>query len=510
MCIDYTDLNKHFPKDPFPLPCIDQVVDSTAGSVLLCFLDCYSGYHQIALHPDDEDKTTFITPHNIYCYKVMTFGLKNAGATYQKAIQKCLESQIGKTVEAYIDDVVVKTTEEDKLISDVSETFANLREFQWKLSPTKCVFGMPSSLLLGFMVGHRGIETNPAKVDAIRNMAKPSNKKDVMKLTRMMAALGRFISKPGEKGLPFLKLLKKADKFMWDNEAQKAFEALKESLTMPPIMTPPVPKETFLLYISATTNVVSTVLVAKREEEGQAYPVQRPVYYVSEDLADAKTRYTQPQKLLYVLLITSRKLRHYFQAHKIVVPSSFPLGEIIHNRDANGRIVKWSVELGEFEIKFFPRQVIKSQILADFVSEWTEIPMPPPKERPEQWIMYFDGALNLEGAGASVLLICPQGEQLKYVLQIHYKASNNGAEYEALIHGLRIAVSLGIKRLLAFGDSMVIIEQVNKEWDCVKDTMDAYCAEIRKLEGHFEGIEFQHIQQNNNVAANVLSKLDSR
>jgi hypothetical protein len=191
-----------------------------------------------------------------------------------------------------------------------------------------------------------GVTANPVKVNAIRNMDKPSNKKDVMKLTGMMAVLGPFISKLSEKRLPFFKLLKKANKFVWDDETQKAFEPLKESLTTPPIMTPPVPKEILLIYISVTTNVVSTVLVAEQEEEGQAYPIQRPVYYVSEVLADAKTRYSQPQKLLYALLIMSRMLHHYFQAHEITVQSSFPLGEIIHNRDANGLNVTWSVELG--------------------------------------------------------------------------------------------------------------------------------------------------------------------
>jgi hypothetical protein len=125
MCIDYTDLNRHYPKDPFPLPRIEQVVDSTAGSVLLCFLDCYSGYNQIALKVSDQDKTTFITPHGIYCYTTMSFGLKNVEATYQKAIQKCLESQIGKNIEAYINDVVVKTTDENNLIIDLPRPSPN-------------------------------------------------------------------------------------------------------------------------------------------------------------------------------------------------------------------------------------------------------------------------------------------------------------------------------------------------------------------------------------------------
>jgi hypothetical protein len=233
------------------------------------------------------------------------------------------------------------------------------------------------------MMSHRGMEANPTKVDAISRMNRPTRKKDVMKLTGMMAVLGRFISKLGEKGLPFFKLLKKSDRFKWTNEADQALEELKTFLTTPPVMVPPTPKETLLLYISASTQVVSAVLVAEQPKEGHQYPVQRPVYYISEVLSDSKVRYSQPQKMLYALLITSHKLRHYFQSHKIKVVSSFPLGEILRNRDTVGRIVKWSVELGEFDPEFYPQQAIKSRILTDFVSEWTETQQPPPAEKLE-------------------------------------------------------------------------------------------------------------------------------
>jgi hypothetical protein len=213
MCVDYTDLNKHCPKDHFGLPLIDQVIDSTAGCVLLCFLDCYSGYHRIALKEEDQIKTAFITPFEIYAYKTMSFGLKNAGATYQRAIQMCFTNQLHRNIETYVDDVVIKSRNPEGLIVDLEETFNSLRKFRWKLNPTKCIFRVPLEKLLGFIVSNRGIEANPKKISAITDMEAPATVKDVQKLTGCMIALNKFISQLGERGLPFFKLLKRQDKF---------------------------------------------------------------------------------------------------------------------------------------------------------------------------------------------------------------------------------------------------------------------------------------------------------
>jgi ribonuclease HI len=212
---------------------------------------------------------------------------------------------------------------------------------------------------------------------------------------------------------------------------------------------------------------------------------------------------------LYAVLITSRKLRHYFQEYSVSVITYYPLGDILRNQDATRRISKWAVKLGALNIDFKPRTAIKSQALVDFMAEWRENQLPTPTERPEHWVMYFDGSLKLEGASAGVLLISPTGEQLKYILHIFWKVSNNEAKYEALLHGLGLVASLGIKRLLVYGDYIVVINQVNKSWDRNKENMDAYCLEVRKLENKFYGLKFHHVVRDNNVAADVLSKLGS-
>jgi hypothetical protein len=209
--------------------------------------------------------------------------------------------------------------------------------------------------LLGFIVSHQGIEANLENFEAIMRMEPPQSQKKVQRLTWCMAALSRFISRLGERGMPFYKLLKKVDKFKWTTEA---LEALKKFLTTPLVLKPPCrattnhSAEDLLLYISCTTHIVSTSLVVKRAEEGRAYLVQHPVYFISEVLGPSKIRYPQVQKLLYAVLLTARKLRHYFDDHKVIVVMGFPIGDILHNKEALGRTTMWACELGAHGIEF--------------------------------------------------------------------------------------------------------------------------------------------------------------
>jgi hypothetical protein len=285
----------------------------------------------------------------------MFFGLKNASATYQRAIQCCLKDLIRKNIEAYVNNVVVKSKTVDTLIADLTKTFKALKKYRWKLNPTKCIFDVSSGILLGNTVSRHGIKANPEKIEVVTKMKPPTYVKDIQKLTWCMTALSCFISHLGEKGLPFFKLLKAQEKFVWLEDADKAFVELKQFLTQPSIMTAPQTGETLLVYIAATNRVVSMTIIIECEEAGHAYKVQRPIYFISEILNKSKTRYPSVQKLLYAILIISWKLCHYFKAYPITVVTEYPLGDILRNKEASGRIIKWAVKLGTYSIDYRPR-----------------------------------------------------------------------------------------------------------------------------------------------------------
>jgi hypothetical protein len=264
MCINYTSLNKVCPKDLYPLPRIDQIVDSTSGCDLLSFLDAYSGFHQIQMSREDRKHTAFITVDGLYFYVVMPYGLKNALPTFVRAMSKTFVDLIRDKVEVYVDDIVVKTKRGLTLVEDLTLVFDKLRATRTKLNLDKCVFGISAGKLLEFLVSYRGIEVNPEKIRAIEAMRPPARVKDVQKLTGSLAALSRFISRLAERALPFFKLLRKSGPFSWTEEAEQAFHELKQLLVSLPILVAPEPEEPLYLYIAVAAKAVSMVLVVER------------------------------------------------------------------------------------------------------------------------------------------------------------------------------------------------------------------------------------------------------
>jgi hypothetical protein len=295
MCIDFTSLNKACPKDNFPLPRIDRIVDSAAGCEVMSLLDCFSGYHQIYMKDEDKASTSFIMPFGTYCFIRMPEGLNNAGSTFSRLTKTVLESQVGRNIFTYVDNIVVASKNIEDHLADLAETFANMRDARLRLNPKKCVFGVRQGKILGYLVSHRGIEANPTKIQAIINMMPPQSARDVQRLTGRLAALNRFISKSTEQSLPFLKTLRGTKDFAWGLEQAEAFVSLKQHLSELTTLTSLDPSLPLLLYVIASPYAVSAALVQEQDREGTTR--QCPVYYVSEVLTTSKCNMTELEKL---------------------------------------------------------------------------------------------------------------------------------------------------------------------------------------------------------------------
>jgi ribonuclease HI len=453
---------------------------------------------------EDEPKTSFITPSGTYCYLRMLEGLKNAGGSFSKMTAKVLHSQIGRNVLTYVDDIIVKSTKQENHITDLQETFANFRQAGLKLNPEKCVFGVKKGKFLGCLVSTKGIEANPSKIEAILRMEPPSTKKGAEWLTGRLASLNRFISRSAERNLTFFEILKSAEVFQWGPAQQKAFEELKQYLIYLTTLTPPAPGAPLLLYVAASHSVVSVALVQEKFE-GQIKK-QTSVYFVSEVLSLSKKNYTELEKVLYAVLMASRKLRHYFQAYHIIVPSSQTLKDIMRNREATGRIGKWAAELNEFSIDYVHRSSIKSQALADFIADWTPGAQEEANKDVEAWTLFCDGSWGTFGAGAAAILVAPSKVRTCYAIRLDFSCTNNIAEYEALLLGLRKLKAMGIRRAVLKTDSQVISGHVDKSCKARDPKLEKYLDTVRRLEASFEGFSVKNIPRGENEHADLLAK----
>ncbi|GJY91013.1 reverse transcriptase domain-containing protein [Tanacetum coccineum] len=328
MCIDFKILNSACLKDYYPLPNIDCKVESVMGFRYKCFLDAYQGYHQIQMAKEDEEKMAFYTDQGTYCYTKMPFGLKNAGATYQRLVDSTFQSQIRRNLEAYADDIVIKSKDEKILLADIAETFDNLKRINMKLNPKN---GPPI----------------------------PTNIEGDAKLERKTG------SPSAERSLPFFNTLKNITKenkheYRWTKEAEEAFQQMKKLIMDLPSLTPPWEKETLYAYLAVSIEAVSAVLLTDRKGR------QCPVQYVSRTLNEAERNYAPMEKLALSLIHMTRRLRRYFEAHPVKVIIDQPIKNILNNSE---KLAKYVVELGAYNITFMPRNAVKGHVLEDFLWE---------------------------------------------------------------------------------------------------------------------------------------------
>ncbi|XP_057530747.1 uncharacterized protein LOC130809121 [Amaranthus tricolor] len=344
--------------------------------------------------------------------------------------------------------MITKSKQASQHAADLRETFLTLRKHQMKLNPDKCVFGVTGGKCLGFLVDERGIEANPDKIRAIQNMRSPTSIKEVQKLTGCVAALGRFLSKSADK-----------------SEAEESFRQLKEHLSTLPKLVSPIKGEKLVLYVSVSEYSLSGVLVAEREKK------QLPIYYVSHAFRGSEGNYGEVEKVIFAIVMAN-----------------------------------WANQLADFGIEYEPRTAIKAQALADFIAEST---LPYHPEPNQEWKLYVDGSSTQSASGAGLLIVSSAGVRMERAVRFEFAASNNEAEYEALLMGLRICYETGAKKLSAFSNSQLIVGQVNGEFEAKDDSMKMYLQQVKEFVQKFDKFTLEHIPRSQNAQADSLAKLAS-
>ncbi|GJR11972.1 reverse transcriptase domain-containing protein [Tanacetum coccineum] len=438
----------------------------------------------------------------------MPFGLKNAGATYQRLVDKAFDSQVGRNIEVYVDDLVIKSHTEAEMLRDIDETFCTLRKINMKLNPKKCTLGAVEEMFLGYMISPEGIKSCPDKTEAVLQLSSPRTIKEVQSLNRKLASLNRFLSKLAERSLPLFKTLKKCIKKVTfiRHQKQKSLQATKAA---PVRVTPvgrPKPKEVLIVYLFTTHRAISAVLMT---ETGT---VQMPVYFISRTLQGPELNYTPMEKLVLSLVFAAKRLWRYFQAHLIAVVTDQPIKQIISRPNVAGRLQKWSVMLGEHNTTYRPRTSVKGQILGDFLIEKSdESPSDTSVvETPQEpWTLFTDGSSCVDRSGAGLILTSPEGMEFTYALRFQFTTSNNEAEYEALIAGLRIAAQMGVHNVYVSVDSKSVANQVLGAYVAKEENMIKYLEKVKSLVSGFANFSISQVPRSKNKKADALSKIAS-
>ncbi|RVW15703.1 Retrovirus-related Pol polyprotein from transposon 17.6 [Vitis vinifera] len=483
VCVDFRDLNKASPKDDFPLPHIDLLVDSTAGHSMLSFMDGFSGYNQILMAPEDMEKAAFITEWDTYCYRVMPFGLKNVEATYQRAATTLCHDMMHKDVEVYVDDMIVKSRGRVDHLAALERFFERIRKFRLRLNPKKCTFGVTSGKLLRHMVSDRGIEVDLDKIKAILDMPVPRTEKEIRGFLGRLQYISRFIARLTD-------------------------------------ILPPMPGRPLLLYLSVSDMALGCML-AQLDDSGK----ERAIYYLSKRMLEYEMRYVMIERMCLTLVWATRRLRHYMTEYSVCLISRLdPLKYLFDRPALTGRLMRWLVLLTEFDIQYVSQKSIKGSIVADHLAS-----LPISESRPVDddfpdeefiamtslsgWRMYFDGAANQLGFGIGVLLISPQGDHIprsvRLVFSDRHPTMNNIVEYEACILGLETALELGIRQMEVFGDSNLVLRQIQRDWKTRDVKLRPYHAYLELLVGRFDDLRYTRLPRAQNQFADALTTLAS-
>jgi len=365
MCVDYRDLNRASPKDNFPLSHIDTLVDNTAKFSLFSFMDGFSGYNQIKMALEDMEKTIFITLWGTFCYKVMSFGLKNDGATYQRAMVALFHDMMQKEIEVYVDDMIAKSELEEEHILNLRKLFERLRKFKLKLNPAKCTCGVKFGKLLGFVVSQKGIEVDPDKMRAIIEMPAPNTENEVWGFLGRLNYIARFISQLTATCEPIFKLLHKNQVVEWNEDCQAAFDKIKQYLQDPPVLRPPEPRKPLIMYLTVLDESMGCVL-GQHDETGKR---EHAIYYLSKKFTECEQRYSFLERTCCALAWAAHHLRQYMLSHYTwLISKTGPIKYIFEKPALTGRIAWWQMLLSEYDIVFVTQKSIKGSALAKYLA----------------------------------------------------------------------------------------------------------------------------------------------